>query len=928
MEAQNNINREALIRGVPGLLDELRFKHDFTIQVDTRVKIQSLLLRLSARGHLPNQPEQLQHVIGPLLCSSPNEQRIFRQVFSNWADRIQAGPAESKSLSPITQDVHRMTWWSRAFILLAILCVLGLAIKLFWLPSSPLENPSTSQSGSMEKPFQGDLPSDTQTFSTQVTPDKPIEQRYPWWIFSSTILLFIMVWFFWMRCLADRHINRHYSNDDVTMIHTRVDDFQEPMFHSPAFLKILREYHVHRPIRSNVMNVAKTLEKSICHWPDFQAVYGQRFVRPQYLILIDKTSFQDHQATLISMIVSQLKEQDVYINVYYFDGDPRVCRSQDYPEEYVSLLQLASDHPEHRLLIFSDARQLLDPLTGVPFDWLQRFNYWQNRALLVPEPLLSDISQQLLQESDFLIVPASPDGMANLIQTLNDDAILHPKNQTKPMPDMLQTAWTQWCENHAPDKDKVDQLIDILRSYLDSSTFYWLCACAVYPHLIWRLTLFLGSRLKDGSQPLFNEKSVSILSSLPWFRLGYMPDWLRRKLLDALTDEQEKQVRQIILHLLFKLEAASEKEGHLTFYTSKFLISRLMSKYKSGANLHAPVHDRIYIEFLIRNRLSFRIKNQIYEKIQQIKNKDKQSDTKIVEQISRKTKTEPVLQMEFQWIEGGCFMMGQTEDEKKQIIDERGEKDYEAYYKRELPRHEVCVNGFWMAKYPVTVGQFRQFVQATGHQTDAEKAGESYTLKDKQWKTVKGVNWKNPGFEQDDNHPAVCLSWNDGVALAKWLSEKNEGTIRLPTEAEWEYASRAGTTTARFWGDDPSQACQYANVADQTAKKEINFTYTHDCDDGYVFTSPVGTFLPNPWGLYDMLGNVWEWTADAYDEKAYEKHKRDNPIMESEGASFRVLRGGSWVNGPADVRCATRFRGRPDVSSSGTGQRLLWTVNF
>jgi hypothetical protein len=534
MEAQNNINREALIQGVPGLLDELRFKHDFTIQVDTRVKIQSLLLRLSARGHLPNQPEQLQHVIGPLLCSSPNEQRIFRQVFCSWADRIQAGPAESKSLSPITQDVHRMTWWSRAFILLAILCVLGLAIKLFWLPS---------QSGSMEKSFQGDLPSETQTFSTQVTPDKPIEQRYPWWIFSSTILLFIMVWFFWMRWLADRHINRHYSNDDVTMIHTRVDDFQEPMFHSPAFLKILREYHVHRPIRSNVLNVAKTLEKSICHWPDFQAVYGQRFVRPQYLILIDKTSFQDHQATLISMIVSQLKEQDVYIHVYYFDGDPRVCRSQDHPEEYVSLLQLANDHPEHRLLIFSDARQLLDPLTGVPFDWLQRFNYWQNRALLVPEPLLSDISQQLFQESDFLIVPASPDGMANLIQTLNDDAILHPKNQTKPMPDMLQTAWTQWCENHAPDKDKVDQLIDILRSYLDSSTFYWLCACAVYPHLIWRLTLFLGSRLKNGSQLLFNEKSVSILSSLPWFRLGYMPDWLRRKLLDALTDEQEKQVR-------------------------------------------------------------------------------------------------------------------------------------------------------------------------------------------------------------------------------------------------------------------------------------------------------------------------------------------------------------------------------------------------
>ena len=95
-----------------------------------------------------------------------------------------------------------------------------------------------------------------------------------------------------------------------------------------------------------------------------------------------------------------------------------------------------------------------------------------------------------------------------------------------------------------------------------------------------------------------------------------------------------------------------------------------------------------------------------------------------------------------------------------------------------------------------------------------------------------------------------------------------------------------------------------------------------------VFTSPVGTFLPNPWGLYDMLGNVLEWTADAYDEKAYEKHKRDNPIMESEGASFRVLRGGSWGSIPAYVRCAARLRFRPDVSVTDTGQRLLWTVNF
>jgi len=217
---------------------------------------------------------------------------------------------------------------------------------------------------------------------------------------------------------------------------------------------------------------------------------------------------------------------------------------------------------------------------------------------------------------------------------------------------------------------------------------------------------------------------------------------------------------------------------------------------------------------------------------------------------SETTKIESITQMEFVRIQAGCFWMGQTEAERKQIIDEYGKDYYEEYeYADELPRHEVCVDGFWLAKHPVSVGQFQQFVKSSGYETDAEKKGKSYTWKESKWQEVKGINWKNPGFEQTDEHPVVCLSWNDGVALAKWLSKNNEGTIRLPTEAEWEYACRAGTETARFWGDDPSQACQYANVADFTAKNKINPKYRHNCDDGYVFTSPVGSFLPNPWGI-------------------------------------------------------------------------------
>ena len=108
----------------------------------------------------------------------------------------------------------------------------------------------------------------------------------------------------------------------------------------------------------------------------------------------------------------------------------------------------------------------------------------------------------------------------------------------------------------------------------------------------------------------------------------------------------------------------------------------------------------------------------------------------------------------------------------------------------------------------------------------------------------------------------VCVSFEDAQAYIRWLNRKTGQHYRLPTEAEWEYAARAGTTTRRYWGDKPDDACQYANVADQSAKKVFPGWAVHHCDDGYVYTAPVGSFQRNRFGLHDMLGNVWDRTQD------------------------------------------------------------------
>jgi formylglycine-generating enzyme required for sulfatase activity len=171
-------------------------------------------------------------------------------------------------------------------------------------------------------------------------------------------------------------------------------------------------------------------------------------------------------------------------------------------------------------------------------------------------------------------------------------------------------------------------------------------------------------------------------------------------------------------------------------------------------------------------------------------------------EASQKEWTEPVTGMEFVWIEGGCFAMGQSEGEKSQILKEVNKYVYQDQFLNELPQHKVCVDGFWMGKHEVTNAQYRR------------------------WKPeYVSMNFKGRSLNEE-NQPVVYMSWNDAKAFANWLTQQylknpplplKEGELvqfRLPTEAEWEYACRAGTTTARYWGDDANKACKYANVAD------------------------------------------------------------------------------------------------------------------
>jgi len=234
-------------------------------------------------------------------------------------------------------------------------------------------------------------------------------------------------------------------------------------------------------------------------------------------------------------------------------------------------------------------------------------------------------------------------------------------------------------------------------------------------------------------------------------------------------------------------------------------------------------------------------------------------------------------------IPAGCFQMGSPTSEKERDDDER--------------QHRVCVEGFSLGKYEVTFAEYDRFARATGRKLPGDEG----------WGRGK--------------RPVINMSWVDATEYAEWLSRETGEKYRLPTEAEWEYAARAGTQTRYFWGDDLEDklACNFANGADLTAKEKNSSWTTNNCRDGFVNTAPVGTFRPNGFGLYDTAGNVWEWTCSLH-KAPYDGTEQRCASKGVDGG--RVLRGGSWGIIPRWLRSAARSRNSSNGAYYVTGFRL------
>ncbi len=260
---------------------------------------------------------------------------------------------------------------------------------------------------------------------------------------------------------------------------------------------------------------------------------------------------------------------------------------------------------------------------------------------------------------------------------------------------------------------------------------------------------------------------------------------------------------------------------------------------------------------------------------------------------------------EMAWIPPGEFMMGSTSEEQdyawgwsKQAMGEAAKREE---FNDENPQHKVRITkGFWLYRHTVTNAQYRRF--DAGHDCGA----------------IRGISLNG------DKQPVVDVPWNRARDYCEWAG------ARLPTEAEWEYACRAGTQTKFWWGDSETDAGKCANVADRTFREKLHMQLggrdlpIFDTDDGYALTAPVGSYQANAFGLYDMLGNAYQWCADWYDGGYYATSPGEDPGGPSSGIK-RVLRGGSWGRFQSECRASNRYGYRPDGSSPDFGFRCART---
>ena len=603
------------------LTEDLQFflltlrRQGFAIGVDTILKIERLAQTIAASGRGLSSPVNLCTALAPIVCKNPVDQERFRKIYTVWSqtgntaeledaekqeelarEALTVDQESTESVEAMARQGRRRLWQLLAFSAIIVAAIIVLALIF----------PPAIGSGSL--PSVPKLPQDLgqRLFNTEFL---KLGVR----TLMALLVFTVPMGHWWIKNKRIRILQRRFTTRTLQSRAVTLQTATQLFFTGAGVEQSFQLLRQHRTIEGQILDVSRTLSSVVQSAGLARFVFRGRRVLPEHLLLVDRYSEEDHMRGAADLLERRLREANTPVTRYEFRQDPRTLQRWNYftnaAEEYVALKDLAARYGDHRLIVLSEGGGFVNPLTGQLRPWLTDFSAWTRRAILTPKPRLSwGEREHQLEQAGFIVAPANTSGLRTIAKAFRvaegtDPAVTDEdpnEDGYESYPPMLEDVPSRWLEDEAPSREVLRELLLELRQFLGERGFYWCCTCAAFPKLHPELTLHLGATLTtsagsaDGS-----EEGLLALSRLPWFRQGFMPDWLRLALLSELTEEQKRKIRTALTDVLMTAKAGADSGLVLNISDrASSLVADFLARSTSHNDPFNPVQEEIFLSFL------------------------------------------------------------------------------------------------------------------------------------------------------------------------------------------------------------------------------------------------------------------------------------------------------------------------------------------
>lgn len=565
------------------LLTSLRDSDGFNIGTNQILTIESLLLRLKAAGIDPCNLQRLGGFIGPIICSSPDEQETFAYRYRAWMQAVQSVTASPTGMA---REVDAS----------------GASMLSQWGPPIIQATLLTTIAGSLL------------FFGTRlVLQSEFLRQQFIWVAIMFLIVCGIVYWIAG-RISALQYLKRKGSLLPPTVASLFADTSTNYENNAAILRTYARSVYKRQEVETHELDTHATVIAVARNAGTFTPVFKRRGIVPEYLALIEKAARDDLQAYLAHRLVQKFRAERVNIDSYYFQSEPLKLASADRQNCSRSLDELTGECEGYRLWLMSDGSSLINQTSGNLSRWVRVFENWPQRSLLTPEPQwLWAQRETTIRNSGFHIERLNARGLAASFDpklatsSKSEDQLL--------IPGPLHDDVRYWISDAPGDAAKLRSVLLWLRRYLSAEEFFLFAACAVFPELPCAMTVYLSNELTHKGKSLDTSVDLFKLARLPWFRFGRMPDWVRRILLQQLSREQAKQTRSALFRLLGS--SISQDRGDVQLSIAIDNSRQLQRLWRTIASIWArssseshPIRDQLFVTWM-DNRLAVRVPRAI-----------------------------------------------------------------------------------------------------------------------------------------------------------------------------------------------------------------------------------------------------------------------------------------------------------------------------